>query len=267
MSIDRPSLTRILVTVAVVIAVAGALLLAAWAVLGWLVPRPTGISGVAPLFAPAVADAAGTPVIVIDAGHSGRADMRQEPIGPGSSVTKPRDAGGTSGVATRNPESLINLQVALRLRRLLVARGMKVVMVRTTQAKSLSSSERARIANANHATLFVRLHCDGSTNRSRTGISMLVPKRNRWTGPIYTPSRRAGRLALASTVRATGARNLGLVERSDLSGFNWSSVPSFLIEMGFMSNPAEDRKLATPSYQQKLATGIANGVAAYVAGK
>jgi len=50
----------------------------------------------------------------------------------------------------------------------------------------------------------------------------------------------------------------------DLSGFNWSTVPTVLVECGFLSNPVEDRLLASPHYQDKLATGIADGVMAYL---
>ena len=307
MSEDRPSGTRILVTVAIVVAIAAALLLAAWAVIGWLAPRPPGVFR-SPSTAPQLAQASQAPpasrmptssetsdspaaapltprklaiapvakqkttgssraVVVIDAGHSGRADKRTEPVAPGSKLMKPRDAGGTSGVATGNPESLVNLQVALKLRTILGDRGMKVVMVRTSQATRISSIERARVANAAHADVFVRLHCDGSTNRAKRGISVLVPAKAPWTLPIYLESRKAGAQALSSVVAATGAANVGLVERSDLAGFNWAKVPSFLVEMGFMSNPAEDRLLATDAYQRRLAKGIADAVSAYLANR
>ena len=49
-----------------------------------------------------------------------------------------------------------------------------------------------------------------------------------------------------------------------MSGFNWSEVPAVIVEMGVMSNPAEDRKLASAAYQEKLATGISNGVVKYL---
>jgi N-acetylmuramoyl-L-alanine amidase len=52
-----------------------------------------------------------------------------------------------------------------------------------------------------------------------------------------------------------------------LVGFNYSKVPSVFVEMGLMSNAAEDRKLATAAYQDKLAVGMANGIVAYLNGK
>ncbi len=65
-------------------------------------------------------------------------------------------------------------------------------------------------------------------------------------------------------VRATGARDLGTVVRSDLTGFNWADVPAILVETGFLSNPRERRLLHTPSYQQRLARGLVAGVSAFV---
>ena len=50
----------------------------------------------------------------------------------------------------------------------------------------------------------------------------------------------------------------------DMSGFNWATVPSIIVEMAVMTNPTDDRLLATPSYQDKLARGMANGVIGYL---
>ena len=48
-----------------------------------------------------------------------------------------------------------------------------------------------------------------------------------------------------------------------MTGINWSKIPVAIIEMGFMSNPDEDRKLVSDDYQKKLAEGMANGVDVY----
>ena len=253
----------------------------------------TASAGALPTAAPAVSSAATTPttrtsavtksaaasttkaavkaggfVVVIDAGHQAHADLKLEPIGPGSKTRKPAVAGGTSGVVTHAPESLINLDVALRLRRALMARGIKVIMVRTTQNVDIPNSKRALMANAAHAGLLIRLHCDGVAGSSSTaGLLTLVPARNSWTGPIVSSSARAGRDIHAAAIAATGARNRGITPRSDMSGFNWSKVPAVIVEMGVMTNPVEDRRLSTASYQQRLADGIAAGIARFAAGK
>ena len=203
-------------------------------------------------------------VVVIDAGHQGHGDSGLEPIGPGSSTEKPKVADGASGQYAPHDESQVNLDVALKLRTTLAARGVKVVMVRTSQNVNISNSQRAAIANKAHAALFIRLHCDGISDSSRHGFSTLIPAKNQWTGPIMSASAKAGRIVQHDALAATGASDAGVVQRSDLSGFNWSKVPTVLVEMGFMSNRAEDKALTTSSYQQKLANGLANGVVDYL---
>ncbi len=203
-------------------------------------------------------------VVVIDAGHQGSGDSTQEPIGPGASETKARVTSGTSGVSSGTPEHEINLQVALKLQTLLVEQGAEVVMVRETADVNISNSERAAIANEAGADLFVRLHCDGSTSSDTHGFSTLVPGYNQWTSAIAEESRVAAEYVQAAAVAVTGASDLGIVERTDLSGFNWCEVPTILCEMGFMSNPEEDLRLNDPDYQDLLATGISDGISAYL---
>ena len=52
-----------------------------------------------------------------------------------------------------------------------------------------------------------------------------------------------------------------------MAGFNWATVPSVIVEMGVMTNPAEDRLLASSAYQEKLAEGMANGIMKYLEGR
>ncbi|MCL2333037.1 MAG: N-acetylmuramoyl-L-alanine amidase [Actinomycetia bacterium] len=198
-------------------------------------------------------------VIAIDPGHQGHADSSPEPIGPGASKTKPKVAGGTSGVVTGIPESQTVLEIGLKLKAALEAQGATVVMTRTSQNANVSNSERAAVANGAGADLFIRLHCDGAASSSPQGISMLVPADNSWTAPIFSSSRSAGEALQAAVIAATGAKNNGVVQRSDLSGFNYCKVPSVLIEMGFMTNADEDRALNSADYQDKLVAGLTQG--------
>ena len=116
-----------------------------------------------------------------------------------------------------------------------------------------------------HAGFFAGFAADGSTLRSLHGASTLVPAWHRgWTDDIYARSLRAGRALQRAVVRSTGAVDRGVVQRSDLTGFNWANVPAVLVETGFMTNPRESRRLKSGAYQQRVALGIALGVAAVV---
>ncbi len=203
-------------------------------------------------------------VVVIDPGHQSRGDSRHEPIGPGSTQSKPRVTGGTSGVVTRIPEYEVALQISMNLKRRLEAAGVTVVMTRTTNDVNISNAERAAVADEANAALFVRIHADGSTDSSVAGISVLYPGENRWTAPFAATSKQAATRVHDALIASTGATPRGTIARTDLSGFNWATVPSILVECGFMSNPVEDRLLSSPHYQDKLAEGMAVGILGYL---
>jgi len=209
----------------------------------------------------AATKAARTPVVVLDPGHDLRVSLDTEPIGPGSAVRKVKDGGGTRGVVSGLSETELNLRVALRLRGLLERAGVRVVMTRTkTAGTSMGNIARARIANRSGADLFLRIHADGSTDRSVRGTHTLYPVfRRGWTDDVYGASWRAARLVQSEVVRALGFPDRGLQERADFTGFNWSDVPVILVEMGFMTNPTEDRLLATAAYQRSAAVGLCRG--------
>ena len=125
-------------------------------------------------------------VVVIDPGHDLRANGETEPIGPGSSMRKIKDGGGTSGVVSGLREAELNLKVGLRLRALLERAGVTVVMTRTrTASTSMGNIARARIANRAGAGLFLRIHADGSTHPTARGTHTLYPALRRgWTDDI-----------------------------------------------------------------------------------
>ena len=119
---------------------------------------------------------------------------------------------------------------------------------------------RARIANRAGAALFLRIHADGSTDARARGTHTLHPAlRPGWTDDVYASSKRAARIVQTEMVGALGFPNRGLQERADFTGFNWADVPVILVEMGFMTNPAEDRQLSTPAYQRRAAVGLCRG--------
>jgi N-acetylmuramoyl-L-alanine amidase len=201
------------------------------------------------------------PVVVIDPGHDLRANAETEPIGPGSGTRKIKDGGGTHGPASGLTEAELNLRVALRLRPLLERAGLRVVLTRTRNAgPSMGNIARAQIANRAGAALFLRIHADGSADRSVRGTHTLYPALRRgWTDDVYAESKRAARIVQAELVRAIRFPDRGLQERSDFTGFNWADVPVILVEMGFMTNPVEDRLLAGAAYQRRAAIGLCRG--------
>ena len=193
-------------------------------------------------------------LICLDPGHGTAPGIgsQLEPIGPGSRQLKIKDPGGAAG------EAPVALAIARRTRSLLLARGYRVAMTRNGSGYRGGNRERAQFCNERHAALMIRIHADGSADSSVHGISTLVPaRRPGWTDDIYSPSRRAGLLLQRELVASTAARNLGVVERSDLTGFNWADVPAVLVETGFMSNRSESALLRSAEYQEKVASALA----------
>jgi N-acetylmuramoyl-L-alanine amidase len=179
-------------------------------------------------------------MICLDPGHGTPPAIgsQREPIGPGSSVTKIKDPGGAPG------EAPIALAIARRTRTLLLRRGYRVAMTRTGPTYRGGNISRAQFCNRRRAALMLRIHADGSANASSRGIHTLTPSYHRgWTDDVYSESRRAARAIQRSLVSTTRARDLGVHERSDLTGFNWANVPVVLAETGFLSNPTERRLL------------------------
>ncbi|MFP3154596.1 N-acetylmuramoyl-L-alanine amidase [Lachnospiraceae bacterium ZAX-1] len=200
--------------------------------------------------------------IGIDAGHQAKGNAGLEPVSPGSSILKPKVSSGTTGRYTGIPEYQVNLSVALLLEAKLKALGAEVVMIRTTHDVNIPNSERATRMNEAGVDLCIRIHADGNNNSSVYGTSMFVPAKE--TSPsIADASYQAGQKILQSYVAATGAKNNGVSLHTDMTGFNWSTVPVCLIELGFMTNEAEDRLLVSPQYQEKCAQGLANGILAW----
>jgi N-acetylmuramoyl-L-alanine amidase len=201
------------------------------------------------------------PLIYIDPGHQLKGNNELEPIGPNSTIKKPKVSSGTQGVSTKKTEYELNLEVSLQLKKLLVAKGYHVIMTREKNEVNLSNAERALMANKASADLFVRIHADGNVKSTINGVSIQYPIENSFIkSSVAKPSKRAAADMLEAMLKATGANSRGIVPRSDLTGFNWCNVPSILIEMGFMTNKKEDILMSTKSYQEKMAKGMLNGI-------
>lgn len=205
-------------------------------------------------------------VVAIDAGHQLKGNSSLEPNGPGSSVKKAKVTSGTSGAATGIPEYKLNLQVAKKLKKELEKRGYKVVMIRSKHNVNISNVERAKIANAAKADAFIRIHANSSSESSVSGALTIAPtNKNKYLSKkIRSASQKLSKKVIERYCRATGAKNRGVMYTDTMTGINWCKVPVTIIEMGFMSNRAEDRKMAAASYQKKIVKGIADGIDSYL---
>ncbi|HEU4451242.1 MAG TPA: N-acetylmuramoyl-L-alanine amidase [Gaiellaceae bacterium] len=221
--------------------------------------RRTLLGALAALLLAPTAEAA--PLVCLDPGHERRPDLSTEPIGPGSSIRKIKDGGGTAG------EAVVVLRIARKTRVRLLRRGYRVAMTRTGPDFDYGNGgnvARAKFCNRRRAALMLRIHADGSTDSRAHGVSTLYPARRRgWTSDVYRPSRRAARIVHRRVVLRTRATDRGLVARRDLTGFNWADVPVILVETGFMTNPTERRRLRSAAYQRRVARGLAAGAAAF----
>ena len=153
-------------------------------------------------------------------------------------------------------EKDINLSVTRKVQALLLARGYNVVMTRSDDSY-VDLYERADIANAVEADIFVSIHSNAAENRPDfQGIYT-----------YYHPSSQRGkRLALAiqePLSQITGGLNRG-VRSNDYVVLRETDMCAVLVEMGFMSNHEELMNLVNDSYQDKLAQGITEGIVRYL---
>ncbi len=204
--------------------------------------------------------------VCLDPGHGKltKKVKKTEPLAPGERVMKAATASGTTGVATKITEESLNLKVALKLKEALLKKGAKVIMVRETQVCNMTNVERTEFWNKSGAELTIRIHANGSNNKNVSGVLMMVPG-NKYIKDkdLLEKSTKAGEFIMAAVLKNTKAKSMGTVKSNDLTGFNWSKIPVMLLEMGFMTNPQEDKLLNTDAYQKRIVEGIVEGVEGY----
>ena len=193
------------------------------------------------------------------------------PTNPRLIVIDPGHGGGDRG-AIRNgtSEAELNLQMAKRLQRILLARGWQVTMTRTADndvhATSQSSAEaeqegyhssaagdlqaRDDIANYAGARLLVSIHCNSFINSGPSGTTTYYAKQSD--------------LPFAETVsrimsELLGTKNDGVVKSHLYIPLN-ARMPSVLIETAFLSNPDDYARLTSDEWQERVAEDIADGI-------
>lgn len=215
--------------------------------------------------------------IVIDAGHGGK-----DPGAVGYRGTKEKD---------------IALDVAKRLEKKL-AKNMKVKIVMTRDEDIfLRLSERTKIANESNGSLFISIHTNAAEDRRASGFETFLIGQNKNEAAVRVAARENAVLELEGStgkkltdedlIKATIAQSAfaskseqfaSLVQKEikkrvqskdrgvKQAGFYvlmGASMPNVLVELGFISNPSEEKKLRSPQYRDQLATAIYRAVEQY----
>nr|WP_295281271.1 N-acetylmuramoyl-L-alanine amidase [uncultured Blautia sp.] len=209
-------------------------------------------------------------IIGIDPGHQGpNVDMSDlEPLGPGSTEMKAKASTGTQGTFSGLPEYQLNLDVSLKLQKLLEDRGYETVLTRTDNDTAISNKERAEYVADQGAEICVRIHANGAEASSAAGALTISPSSsNPYVPQLYEESSELSQHILDAYCAATGFDNRGITYADNMTGINWSTIPVTIVEMGFMTNESDDLKMSDPDFQDTMAAGIADGIDNYFAEK
>lgn len=174
--------------------------------------------------------------IVLDPGHGGR------------------DGGGRGRAGTKEKDVVLDIakRTAAHLRR----KDVKVTLTRDGD-RYLNPEKRARISNALSPDMFVSLHTNSYRLPSASGIEtwVLARKLVRSKGAACK-SRTLAKVLQRALVKAMPSRDRG-VREGYYKVLRYSKVPAALVEIGFISNPEEERKLADPKWREKIAEALA----------
>jgi N-acetylmuramoyl-L-alanine amidase len=212
------------------------------------------------------------PVVVLDPGHNGgnaaNPGVINAPVPDGTGGTKPCNTTGTSTDAGY-PEHAFTWDTALRVRDLLTAAGVQVVLTRQDDTGVGPCVDvRGQLGAQVGAAAFVGIHGDGAAAGSR-GFHVITSSLDPG-GPQVA----AGTAALAADLRdaLTAVEPVsdylgtdGLDSRGDLAGLNLNTVPAVYVECGNMRNAADAALMSSEPGRQALAAQLAAGVLAFLA--
>ena len=187
----------------------------------------------------------GTWTVVIDAGHGGK--------DPG--------ALGKDGDTVVAQEKDINLAVALGVQRELESAGVNVLMTRTEDVYP-SNLSRAELANTNNADLYVAIHTnsvDGNPDANGSLVLYGPTKDSAITDGSIT-SKELGALILEGLCGAIGTNSQGTREGDEFIVINKTTMPSVIVELGFITNLGDRAILMDDAKRQDAARGIAQGI-------
>ena len=237
-------------------------------------PSAPGSAAPAPVGGPLNLKAVSGKTIVIDPGHNGGNGAHPEIINKPVPMGTGTKACDTTGTQTNSgyQEAAFTFDVANRLAALLNAAGAKVIMTRTDNTGvGPCVDKRAAIGNDAHAAVAVSIHGDGAPPGGH-GFHVMEPaKVGAPSDAIIAPSHqlalkvrdsyRAGTGIPPSTYIGTN----GINTRSDMAGLNLSTVPKVLVECGNMRNAGDATFMMSATGRQKVAEGLAAGLAAFLA--
>ena len=200
--------------------------------------------------------------VCIDPGHQANFVAGTEDLGPGLKGTVTNTPGSALGVLTKRREHIVTLEIGLLLKEMLLTQGADVVMTRETADTWLTNQDRCDIANECSADIYLRLHCNSNDSDSATGIWIYAPKNSDYAKALTNQETYLawGETLCGAMKEATGVTRGGAQLTDRYVGNNWTVMPTFLVEMGYMSTPKDDILLSTPSYQKKLCEGMIQGI-------
>lgn len=201
--------------------------------------------------------------VCVDPGHQEETRVETVRLAPNFKKTTTTTVGMAKGTVTNRRESIVTLEVGLLLRNALLKEGATVIMTREVQETFVGMIERADIPNNAGADFVLRLHCNNREDKTVQGIAIYCPYQSSYAMEVAPEDtyREMGFTLLRAIQAATGQTKGSCTLNNTYVGNNWSKMPSFLVEMGYMSNYKEDLLMsASPEYQQKLVDGMVEGI-------